>query len=442
MITKLNKTESISLSYQIPWDHTIKMGEPGILKFFGRRSAACKVTSFLLLFLIVNINVSNCLKTTKSVRKLSKELQPVSPNKFPLLWKPDTVNKTSALAAIAKTVDGCETSSSSKDSAKCRKQKKQQEKLLEKRKKTKTSEKFTLKAQQKKIVPPEVPKSLMNIKEITSENILQINKFVKEKRHYCKQKNNAGFPCKKLKFSMWLAKQMESNNTKLSDWLEIVKRSDIEAKSDTSKDLKEVRPDIWPEKIVYRLIKAWGDPEDLFVFYKYKDFVKSRELKISLPYETELTISPQSSNELLESARSSSLYSMGSPRFFWDPGFNLKLKLPFFRDELSEYNHFCYYIIISIIIITIMIWRNALGFLRKFKSLSFRLLSFLLLLSYENMAVVWNIHMALDDILREMCYCWLRLSSSSALKLITSRVLVSQHVVRSEFLTDNILNCT
>lgn len=269
-------------------------------------------------------------------------MKAVSVNKVPLLWKSDHTNNS-----LATTVPlSCPTSS-----LRCHNKKKKNQNV-------KVS-KFTKagifsdtvgyggdgsRTRVKNLPhPPEVPKSLNNLRKLTSENILEINKFVRKKRHYCKSRRFNNFSCKKLKFSMWLAKQMENNVTKLNSWLEIVKNNDmdvVDSTSRSSKDVRDIKPIFWPEKIIYRLIQAWGDPEDLFAFYKYKDYINSRELKVKLPFKAELRVAPKGFSGKELSARSSSSsvakLTQDTARIFWDPGFNLKLKLPFFRDELSK----------------------------------------------------------------------------------------------------------
>ncbi|CAL8115422.1 unnamed protein product [Orchesella dallaii] len=300
------------------------------------------IVSILLMIITNNVIPSNCFKTMDTVHKLSKHPQLVSYNKVPLLWKPESASKSLATSvALPTSSDYCQPSSSKAISSKCRREQTVRKlKSQENRKRWKTRSKIYEKMNLISALP-ESPRSLMNLKKLTPDSIHEINTFIKKKRRYCKLHDFNGFPCKKLKFVTWLAKKMENDTTEITPWLEFVKKSENETvgRSLSSKDLSSIKPDYWLEKVVYRLIKSWGDPDDLFTFYKYKDFIKSRELKISLPYEVVLKISPQSSKEHEKKEETSigrSSNSVGSARIFWDPGFNLKLKLPFFRDELSK----------------------------------------------------------------------------------------------------------
>jgi len=304
------------------------------------RKTAPVIVGILLAIILHNVSISYCFKTMDTVHQLESKVQPVSYSKVPLLWKSDSGSKSYPTSAV-KSTNICETSSSSSKtlSSKCRKEHTMR-KLQNQEKKWKTRSKIYEKMNLISVLP-ETPRSLMSLKKLTPDSIHEINTFIKKKRRYCKLHDFEGFPCKKLKFVTWLARQMEKNTTKITSWLEFVKKSDndtVEHSSSSSKDLSSIKPDIWPEKVVYRLIKSWGDPDDLFTFYKYKDFIKSRELKVSLPYEVVLKISPRSSDEheTQEEKDIGRSNSVGSARIFWDPGFNLKLKLPFFRDELSE----------------------------------------------------------------------------------------------------------
>lgn len=316
----------------------------GITCINGRLKASSSVISllFTLTLFTITIKYSTCYKTSMKNKVYLPSMKAVSVSKVPLLWKPDHTNKS-----LATTVPlSCPTSS-----LRCHKGKKNRHQNIKVSKFSKTgifSDKVGYGGGSRTRVknlpnPPQVPKSLNNLRKLTSENILEINKFIRKKRHYCKSRHFNNFSCKKLKFSMWLAKQMENNVTKLNSWFEIVKNDDkdvVPSTSRSSKDVRDIKPIFWPEKIIYRLIQAWGDPEDLFVFYKYKDYINSRELKVTLPFKAELRVAPKGFTGKELSARSSSSaaakLSQDTARIFWDPGFNLKLKLPFFRDELSK----------------------------------------------------------------------------------------------------------
>lgn len=296
----------------------------------------CYLTTFVFLFVLLvdSVKFSECLKTMNSVRSTKLVLADQHHNHHKL-WSPKG------------SVQACHTPGSGKLGQKCKKPGKSlKAKFLSDKRKDKGL--ITTGASY-----PQVPESLQDLRTLTPENIQQINKYVRQKRHYCKLHRFESFTCRKLKLSLWLAKQLERNVTRLTSWMEIVRSDELGASEmnngsrgasqgrTSQMDLASVRPTNWPEKIAFRLIKAWGDPEDLFVFYKYKDFANSRELKIELPYQAQLKVSPKTDQELEEQARGKltnglSELSQETQRFFWDPGFNLKLKLPFFRDELSK----------------------------------------------------------------------------------------------------------
>jgi len=147
-----------------------------------------------------------------------------------------------------------------------------------------------------------------------------LNKLIRKKTRKCLRKGNKGFHCEKLKWARWLKSQMDKNVTQLSDYMELV----VDPSAENT--VTSVQPENWPEKLVYKIVQRWGDAIDHLLFYKYKKFANTRELKVQVPSLFQVKLAPNRHEVALGR----------SGRTFWDPGFNLKLKLPFFHDELSK----------------------------------------------------------------------------------------------------------
>lgn len=167
----------------------------------------------------------------------------------------------------------------------------------------------------------------------SSADITSLARSVLGQRKKCKLDKYKGFKCQRLKFYLWLINRLDQTSTPLNSWIEFVRNEDLS--DNVTLSGSELMPDTWGENYVFHILTKWGDPMDLFLFHKYKEFVKSRELKLKVPNLMEIKVSPRT-HAVTEVGRS-------TPRIFWDPGFNLKLKLPFFKDELSELHFFNYY---------------------------------------------------------------------------------------------------
>lgn len=309
----------------------------------SRKRLPLLLTFLLSIGFVAASEVSSGFKTMPTAStNFSKDL-PVTLNKVPTVWKQHESVSISSLVSSG----SCQSASSTD----CQRKKKTKGKVLktnstpaEARSINKSGDSVSLKESSGSLRNLSVPKKAMalsSLNDVNEEVIHEVRRYFKKKRHYCKLNFFQSLPCKKLKLSMRLASEMDKNSIKLNDWVEIVKASDYNFTIlNTSKPFQGVGPLYWPEKIVYRLIKSWGGLDDMYMFFKYKDFVNSHELKVSLPYKVELKVAPKLASEGSSKSRalsnSPTSYFKETARFFWDPGFNLKLKLPFFRDELSK----------------------------------------------------------------------------------------------------------
>jgi hypothetical protein len=161
-------------------------------------------------------------------------------------------------------------------------------------------------------------------------NFDELTSLLRKKRKDCRKspsKTKTGlsaFTCEKLKLSSWLMDELEQNSTSLIEtYVKLVKNTKISEITDEA----ELSPESVPEKLVFRLIKAFGEPVDKLLFYQFKKYTKSRELQVTIPHLVSLEVSPRTRSEL------------ETGRTLFDPGFNMKLKFPFFHDELSK-SHF------------------------------------------------------------------------------------------------------
>lgn len=166
------------------------------------------------------------------------------------------------------------------------------------------------------------------------ETFEELTKLMKQKRKDCKKveagkKNSTtttsvrkSFFCERLKWNSWLLDQLKKNSTKLiSQFVKLTKNPEL---SDSLVESEIINPENWGEQFVYKMIQNYGEPVDKLLFYQFKKYTKSRELEVSIPKIFELKVSPRTHQE-------------GSTgRTLFDPGFNLKLKLPFLKDELSK----------------------------------------------------------------------------------------------------------
>ena len=158
----------------------------------------------------------------------------------------------------------------------------------------------------------------------------ELTKILKFKRRDCKKmgrsvgnKDRQSFTCEKLKLSSWLLHQLEKNSTDiLSSYVRLTRSSNL---SEITHET-ELLPESWPEKVVYRMISKFGEPVDKLLFYQFKKYTKSRQLYVEIPHLLQLQLSPRTHSEV------------STGRTLFDPGFNLKLKLPFFQDELSKFS--------------------------------------------------------------------------------------------------------
>lgn len=160
----------------------------------------------------------------------------------------------------------------------------------------------------------------------TSLDLKSLAKSVVRQRKQCKSGKKAGFSCRRLGWISWMISQLDRPNTPLHPWVELVKNPELSENVSLSEN--ELMPENWPEEKLFSLLQRFGDPMDRLLFHKYKEFVKSRELRVRVPHLFEVKLTPRT-HAIAGTGRS-------TPRIFWDPGFNLKLKLPFFKDELSK----------------------------------------------------------------------------------------------------------
>jgi len=115
--------------------------------------------------------------------------------------------------------------------------------------------------------------------------------------------------------------QLEKNTTELFDsYVRLVRNANM---SDLTEEV-DLMPESGPERLVYRLIKTIGEPVDKLLFYQFKKYTKSRELQLTIPHLVNLQLTPRTHSEVQ------------TGRTLFDPGFNMKLKFPFFHDELSK----------------------------------------------------------------------------------------------------------
>jgi len=158
-------------------------------------------------------------------------------------------------------------------------------------------------------------------------DIHELKDLMKKKRKKCKGVNYKGFECQKVKWYMWLVNEFDNNVTEVTPWIELLRNEDLSDLAVSQSELVGL-PETWYDKLLHKLVTKWGGPIDQFMFQKYKEYVTSRELKLKVPIIGEVKMSPR--------VHSVAVTGRSTPRWFWDPGFNLKLKLPFFKDELSE----------------------------------------------------------------------------------------------------------
>lgn len=115
--------------------------------------------------------------------------------------------------------------------------------------------------------------------------------------------------------------QLAKNSTPIfNSYVKLVKNANV---SDMTNEA-ELAPESGPERLVFRLISAFGEPVDKVLFYQLKKYAKSRDLEVTVPHLVSLQMSPRTRSEAV------------TGRTLFDPGFNLKLKFPFFHDELSK----------------------------------------------------------------------------------------------------------
>ncbi|CAG7714115.1 unnamed protein product [Allacma fusca] len=168
---------------------------------------------------------------------------------------------------------------------------------------------------------PLTPVTSHNSSEHGAIPLGQLSQQVKESRYQCKLTHSKSFYCQRVQWAWWFINKLEKNTTRVNDYLQLIRRSDM----DTPKlDETDLLPESYPEKVVFDFLKKWGAPVDQYVFMKFKKYFKTSEVKVALPkLGTSLILGPVT-------------HSSGSTgRFIFDPGFNLKMKLPFFRDELK-----------------------------------------------------------------------------------------------------------
>ena len=156
----------------------------------------------------------------------------------------------------------------------------------------------------------------------------ELYKKVRSSRKECDQKHSKSFYCERVRWSWWFVKKLQANTTKLNDYVELVRRSDGDLPSTTYNDTDGAFPVTKLEKVARGLLKKWGQPADQLVFSQLRKYVTSRDLKVTIP----------SIGTALEFGPSSHPSGDGGEtgRILFDPGFNMKMKLPFFRDELSK----------------------------------------------------------------------------------------------------------
>lgn len=196
----------------------------------------------------------------------------------------------------------------------------------------KSSKKCRRRKSSSKIVPSEnevIPTS--RNQSADTADMKTLAKSVLAQRKKCKTLSNKGFTCQRLKLYSWLMQNfLDVSNTRVNPWVELVRNRDLSENVSLSES--ELMPENGPEGYIFNLLLRWGDPADRFLFHKYKEFVKSREVRVKIPHLFQVSLSPRT-RAVSETGRS-------TPRIFWDPGFNLKLKFPFFKDELSKYMPF------------------------------------------------------------------------------------------------------
>lgn len=163
-------------------------------------------------------------------------------------------------------------------------------------------------------------------KEDNPPNIDELFKKVRTSREECEKKQSVSFYCERIRWSWWLVKKLQANSTKLSDYVELVRRSE----QDFPNNDTQAFPVTKLEKLARGLLSKWGEPVDQLVFSQLRKYLTSRDLKVTIPsIGTALQFGP------------STPPSGETGRILFDPGFNLKMKLPFFRDELSESHAHC-----------------------------------------------------------------------------------------------------
>jgi hypothetical protein len=157
----------------------------------------------------------------------------------------------------------------------------------------------------------------------------ELQALMRRKRKKCKLSQYKGFDCQKVKWYTWLVNQFENNKTEINSYVELLRNRQL---SDSALTESDLFPENWYENLVFELLQKWGSPVDQFIFHKYKEFIKSREVRLKVPHLGEVKVSPR--------VHPVAVTGRSTARWFFDPGFNLKLKLPFFKDELSKLEFF------------------------------------------------------------------------------------------------------